>query len=148
LSARSRHLFATLSNTDPPFYAVFFVIAGAELDVTRIPEMGWLGAIYLIGRASGKFAGARLSSSWLRLGRTVRNYLGFALQAQAGLAIGLTLAVNGRYPEFAPVVSTVVLASVAVFEMIGPASTRFALVQSGEAGRTKPPRTDTLTAEL
>jgi hypothetical protein len=50
------------------------------------------------------------------------------------LAVGLTLAVNSRYPQFAPVVSTVVLASVAVFEMIGPASTRFALVHAEEAG--------------
>jgi Kef-type K+ transport system membrane component KefB len=148
MSARSRHVFATLSNTDPPFYAMFFVIAGAELDVARIPDMGWLGAIYVVGRSAGKFVGARLSASWLRLQRNVRNYLGFAIQAQAGLAVGLTLAVNSRYPEFAPVVSTVVLASVAVFEVIGPASTRFALVQSGEAGLAKPPRGDTLTAEL
>ena len=31
----------------------------------------------------------------------------------AGLAVGLTLAVNTRYPGLAPIVSTVVLASVA-----------------------------------
>jgi Kef-type K+ transport system membrane component KefB len=148
LTARSRHLFMALSNTDPPFYAMFFVIAGAELDVTRIPQMGWLGGVYIVGRAVGKFSGARLSASWLRLETNVRNYLGFALQAQAGLALGLTLVVNSRYPEFAPVVSTVVLASVAVFEMIGPASTRFALARAGEVGLAKRPHTETLTAEL
>jgi Kef-type K+ transport system membrane component KefB len=134
LAERSRHLFGTLSHTDPPFYAMFFVIAGAELDVGRIPAMGVLGLVYVMGRAVGKFAGARLASWWLGLDPKIQSYLGFALQAQAGLAVGLTLAVNSRYPQFAPVVSTVVLASVAVFEMIGPASTRFALVQAEEAG--------------
>ncbi|MEO7193111.1 MAG: cation:proton antiporter [Vicinamibacterales bacterium] len=134
LADRSHRLFGALSHTDPPFYAIFFVIAGAELDVSRIPEMGWLGVVYIVGRASGKFAGARLAAWRLGLDPGVRRFLGFALQAQAGLAVGLTLTVHSRYPQFAPVVATIVLASVAVFEMIGPASTRFALVQSGEAG--------------
>jgi Kef-type K+ transport system membrane component KefB len=134
LSERSRHLFGALSHTDPPFYAIFFVIAGAELDIAQIPVMGALGVVYVVGRAAGKFAGARLAAWQLGLDPRVQKFLGFGLQAQAGLAVGLTLAVNNRYPQFAPVVSTVVLSSVAVFEMLGPASTRFALVRSGEAG--------------
>ena len=148
LAERSRHLFNTLSSTDPPFYAMFFVIAGAELDVSRVPEMGVLGLVYVAGRAGGKFAGARLAARWLGLEPTVRRFLGFALQAQAGLAVGLTLAVNSRYPQFAPVVSTVVLASVAVFEMVGPASARFALTRAGEAGVARTPGPDPLPAEL
>jgi len=147
LAGRSRQLFDTLSNTDPPFYAMFFVIAGAELDVARIPAMGALGLVYIIGRSSGKFAGAGIATWRLGLDSKVRNFLGFALQAQAGLAIGLTLAVNSRYPQFAPVVTTVVLASAAVFEMVGPTSTRFALVQAGEAGLGKVTRADVLPVE-
>ena len=148
LADRSRHLFATLSNTDPPFYAMFFVIAGAELDVSRVPAMGMLGLVYIFGRAFGKFAGARLAATHLGMPPQVRNYLGFALQAQAGLAVGLTLAVNSRYPEYAPTVSTVVLASVVVFEMVGPASTRLALVRSGEAGMAQPADADALAADV
>jgi Kef-type K+ transport system membrane component KefB len=140
LADRSRHLFDALSNTDPPFYAMFFVIAGAELDVARIPAMGMLGFVYIIGRAGGKFAGAGIAAWRLGLDTKVRAFLGFALQAQAGLAIGLTLAVNSRYPQFAPVVTTVVLASVVVFEVVGPTSTRFALMRAGEVGHAKPSR--------
>jgi Kef-type K+ transport system membrane component KefB len=148
LSDRSRQLFGTLSNTDPPFYAMFFVIAGAELDVSRVPEMGLLGVVYIVGRAGGKFAGARLAAWRLALDSKVRTFLGFALQAQAGLAVGLTLAVNSRYPQYAPVVSTVVLASVVVFEVVGPASTRFALVRSGEAGLARKAPADPITVDL
>jgi Kef-type K+ transport system membrane component KefB len=143
LSDRSRHLFSALSNTDPPFYAIFFVIAGAELDIAQIPAMGALGLVYVIGRAAGKFAGARFAGWHLGLDPLVQKFLGFGLQAQAGLAVGLTLAVDSRYPQFAPVVSTVVLSSVAVFEMLGPASTRFALVRSGEAGLARTSGVDT-----
>jgi hypothetical protein len=110
--------------------------------------MGLLGLVYVVGRAAGKFTGATVAAWRLRLAASVRNFLGFALQAQAGLAVGLTLAVAGRYPEYASVVSTVVLASVAVFEMIGPASTRFALVQSGEAGLAPKGGGEPVTVEL
>lgn len=72
LADRSRQLFVTLSHTDPPFYAMFFVIAGAELDVGRIPAMGVLGLVYVAGRTLGKFAGARLASWWLGLDRSVQ----------------------------------------------------------------------------
>lgn len=133
-SDRSRHLFETLAGTDPPFYAIFFVLAGAELDLTLVPAIGSLGVIYLVGRAVGKFFGARLASRWIGLAPSVQSYLGFALLAQAGLAIGLTLTISARYPEWAPIVSTVVLGSVAVYEVIGPISTRFALTKAGEVG--------------
>ncbi len=148
LADRSQHLFSALSHTDPPFYAIFFVIAGAELDVSRIPAMGMLGVVYIVGRASGKLVGATLAARRLKLAASVRQLLGFGLQAQAGLAVGLTLTVNSRYPAYAPIVTTVVLASVAVFEMVGPASARFALMRSGEVGGAAPSGVDRRAAEL
>ncbi len=137
LASGSRRLFQALSATDPPFYAIFFVLAGAELDASMIPAMGLLGVVYVAGRASGKFLGASAAARWLRLEAPVQRFLGFALLAQAGLAVGLTLAVDARFPTLAPVVSTVVLASVAIYEMIGPVSTRFALVRAGEFGAAR-----------
>jgi Kef-type K+ transport system membrane component KefB len=148
IADRSRHLFGALSNTDPPFYAIFFVIAGAELDVAGVAGMGMLGVVYIVGRASGKFLGAHLAARELGLPASVRRFLGLALQAQAGLAVGLTLAVNGRYPQYAPVVTTVVLAAVVVFEMAGPASTRLALVRAGEVGRARSESAEPLAARL
>ena len=115
-----------------------FVIAGADLDLALIPTMGVIGLVYVGGRAVGKFVGAVAGARWLRLESKVQHFLGFGLMAQAGLAVGLTLAIDQRFETFAPIVSTVVLASVAIFEMIGPISARFALVRSGEAGMQPP----------
>ena len=133
LSRRSHRLFDTLSGTDPPFYAIFFVLAGADLDLALVPAMGVVGLVYVGGRSLGKFAGAVAGARWLQLEPTVQRFLGFGLLAQAGLAVGLTLQIEGRYEAYAPSVSTVVLASVAIFEMFGPISTRFALMRAGEA---------------
>lgn len=133
LSGRSRQLFETLAGTDPPFYAIFFVIAGADLDLALVPAMGVIGLVYVFGRSVGKFVGGVAGARWLQLEPAVQKFLGFGLLAQAGLAVGLTIAIEQRYETFSPIVSTVVLAAVAVFEMVGPISTRFALIRSGEA---------------
>lgn len=138
LSARSRTLFAALSQTDPPLYAIFFVIAGADLDISLLSSIGILGATYIVCRSVGKFTGASIGSRLMGFGGRIPGLLGFAMMTQAGLAIGLTISIQRRFPEFSPVVSTVVLSSVILFEMIGPIATRFAIVRSGEASRTEP----------
>ena len=133
LSARSRRLFNALSHTDPPFYAIFFVIAGADLDVSLVAGMGVLGTFYVFARATGKFLGARLGARWLGMDPVVQRLLGFGLMAQAGLAVGLTLTINRRFPDYAVVINTVVLSSVVIYEMVGPISAKLAILRSGEA---------------
>ena len=133
LSADSRRMYAALSRTDPPFYAIFFVIAGADLNLALLWTIGLRGMVYVVGRAVGKFLGARLGARREGLPEAVQRWLGFGLMSQAGLAIGLTLVINRRFPEFGPKVATVVLSAVIVYEIIGPISARFAVVRSGEA---------------
>lgn len=133
LSSESRRLFGALAKTDPPLYAIFFVIAGADLNLRLLPSLGVIGAIYVLGRGAGKVAGAALAARRIDTEPVVRRFLGYAMLSQAGLAVGLLLAVNRRFPELAPVITTVVLAAVTIFELIGPVSARFALVKSGEA---------------
>lgn len=133
LSARTRQLFKSLSRTDPPLYAIFFVIAGADLDITLLGSIGALGLLYVAGRALGKVFGARWGSRKLGLSEEMQRWLGLGLMAQAGLAIGLTLVINRQFPEYAAVVTTVVLASVIVYEIVGPISARFAIIGSGES---------------
>ena len=135
LSTRSRALFTALGQTDPPLYAIFFVIAGADLDVSLLGSIGAVGAIYIGCRSVGKFIGAQVGAWRLGFERNVQRLLGFGMLTQAGLAIGLTLAISRRFPDFSPIITTVVLSSIIVFEIIGPISTRFAIVRSGEARR-------------
>ena len=134
LASQRRELFGTLAGTDPPFYAIFFVIAGADLDVSLVPTLGAAGLVYMLARALGKLAGARVGAQWLGLQPVVCRYLGLALMAQADLAVGLTLVINNRFQVFAPQVSTVVLAAVVIYETVGPVTARYALLRSGEAG--------------
>lgn len=133
LSVRSRRLFDTLSHTDPPLYVIFFVLAGADLNLALLPSLGVLGAVYVLCRAGGKLAGAWLGARRAGATEPVRRFLGLSIFAQAGLAVGLVLVTRERFPEIAPTVTTVVLGAVVVFEIAGPLSARFALDRSGES---------------
>ena len=100
--------------------------------------MGALGVLYLVARAAGKFLGASWGARRLKLEPSVQRFLGFGLMAQAGLAIGIALAVDRRFEAYREVVTTVVLASVVIYEIIGPISTKFAIVRSGESRPHEP----------
>ena len=133
LSRKSRALFEALSRTDPPLYVIFFVLAGADLNLALLPALGVLGIVYVVGRAAGKLLGARYAARRERFPDTVQRLLGFSILAQAGLAVGLVLVTRERFPELAPTVTTVVLGAVVVFEIAGPLSARLALDRSGES---------------
>ena len=143
LSAHSRRAFQALARSDPPFYAIFFVLAGAGLNVSLVKSLGVLGVVYVVARVAGKILGATIGAREAGLDEVVQRFLGLSLLAQAGLAIGLTLAVNHRYPDFAEEVTTVVLAAVAISEIIGPIATRVAIDRSGE---TRPQETEPIEA--
>lgn len=133
LSAKSRHLFDALSKTDPPLYVIFFVLAGADLNLALLPSLGLLGAVYVLCRAGGKLGGAWYAARRARFPAPVQQLMGLSIFAQAGLAVGLVLVTRERFPDIAPTVATVVLGAVVVFEIAGPLSARFALDRSGES---------------
>jgi Kef-type K+ transport system membrane component KefB len=143
LSAQSRRLFDALSHTDPPLYVIFFVLAGADLDLAILPSLGVLGLVYVLCRAGGKFGGAWLAARRVRA--PAPRLLGLSILAQAGLAVGLVLVTRERFPDVAPTVSTVVLGAIVVFEVVGPLAARFALDRSGESRQHE---TDPLVADL
>jgi Kef-type K+ transport system membrane component KefB len=138
LTSTSQRLTAALSRLDPPFYAIFFVVAGADLDIGRVRALGLLGGAYILARATGKVFGARFGARFVGFGSLQERCIGLALLAQADLALGLSLDVARRFPEFAVTMSTVILGAVCVFEVLGPVMTRYAVLASGEA-RLKTP---------
>jgi Kef-type K+ transport system membrane component KefB len=138
LTPASQRLTAALARLDPPFYAIFFVVAGADLDVGRIRTLGALGTAYIVARATGKAFGARFGARFVGFEPLQQRSLGLALLAQADLALGLSLDVARRFPEYAVAMSTVILGAVCVFEVLGPIATRYAVLASGEARLASP----------
>lgn len=116
----------------PPLFLLFFVISGAELDISVLPSIGILGVIYLIARSLGKYFGAFFGSAIVKAQPNVRKYLGFTLLPQAGVAIGMSLIVVSKLPEYGAEIRAVVLSATLIYELIGPLLTKIALTRAGE----------------
>lgn len=68
----------------------------------------------------------------MKLEKPIRNYLGVALIPQAGVAIGLAYLAKRILPdEIGNLLMTIILASSVLYELIGPACAKFALIRSG-----------------
>ena len=84
-----------------------------------------------------------------RAGTSEQRYLGWALIPQAGVAIGLVLIArdDAVLEGVGDVFLAVGITSVAINEIIGPLTARWAIKQSGEAGRDRPRLIDFLHDE-
>jgi Kef-type K+ transport system membrane component KefB len=132
-------LLGALGRADPPLYAAFFVLAGAELQLGSLGAVGLGGVAYVVLRIAGKVLGAARGLRGQDVPEKVRRQLGLCLISSSSLAVGLTIQVRSSFPEAAPTVTGVVLAAVLVFEVLGPVLTRRALMKTGEAQTTPRP---------
>ena len=140
-SDNSQYAHCVVERVGPLAYILFFVLVGARLQVSLLPQMGLLGLVYILLRSMGKFGGAWLGGWVGKAAPTVRNYLGFGLLSQAGVAIGLALSVANRFDGYGAAgvqlgytVVNVITATTFVVQIIGPIMVKFAITRAGEVG--------------
>lgn len=132
-SLQGDRLLRVLGRADPPLYAAFFVLAGAELQPSSVLGLGLIGAAYTLARTVGKVVGSRIGLRNQDVPDVVRRQLGLCLVSSSSLAVGLTIQIRTAFPAYAETVTGIVLAAVVIFEVVGPLLTRRALVVTGEA---------------
>ncbi|MBD3402176.1 hypothetical protein GF420_04720 [candidate division GN15 bacterium] len=136
LSMMHRLVYAEFRQIEQPIYIAFFVLAGASLHLDLLPGLGVAGLTYLLLRVVGKTLGAWLVGRWLKLPKTISNYLGLGMVAQAGVAIGLIDYVNRMDRELGAVLAPIILATVLLYETLGPPVIEWTLFKSRDAKAT------------
>jgi len=141
----SLYVRRVVERVGPVIYMLFFALVGARLQISLLPAMGMIGVTYLVMRTSGKVGGAWLGSTLGRAEPQVRNYLGFGLLSQAGVAIGLALCVAQRFDAcgaagamLGTTVINVITATTFVVQIVGPIMLKYAITQADELGRAVP----------
>ncbi len=91
--------FRSIQGVAFPFLALFFFMAGYQLEWSALPTLGVLGLVYIAacvaGRLLGGYAGGWMAGSTA----TNRNRIGACMMPQTGVAIGLSLVAAERFPE-------------------------------------------------
>lgn len=133
LAQHHTQTFREIESIEWPFLVVFFVLAGASVDVEALEAAGLIGLGYLVLRVLGKLTGGAAGARAIGSPPDKRAWYGMALLPQAGVALGLALLASDRFPDYSNVLLAVVVGATLVFEMVGPVLVRLALRRVGEA---------------
>ena len=136
----NKNLFKQVNRFTPPILLLFFVLSGLRLNIPSLLTGGVIGVTYFFVRILGKYAGASLGAWLTGAPPAVRRYLGLALIPQAGVSIGLAALGQRLLPEsLGSLLSTIILSSAVLYEMVGPACAKASLRLSHTIAKPAPP---------
>ncbi|MBQ6823761.1 MAG: cation:proton antiporter [Clostridia bacterium] len=130
----SNDLMAAADKWTSPVFALFFVISGAELELSVFADFAivLIGLIYILFRSAGKYLGAMGSARMTKCSPAICKYLGITLLPQAGVALGMCSIAAAQLPGQGTLIRNITLFAVLIYEMVGPLLTRQALQAAGE----------------
>ncbi len=116
-----------------PLFALFFVISGAELELSVFADVAivGIGLVYILFRSLGKYIGSYCSAVWTKCAPQICKYLGITLLPQAGVALGMCITAR-QLGSQGDLIRNIVLFSVLVYELVGPMLTKMALTKAGD----------------
>ncbi len=130
----SEELMDRVDRWTTPLFVLFFVISGAELELSVFADIAivGVGVVYIIFRSLGKIVGASVSSKAVGCEPKIVKYLGITLLPQAGVALGMSVTAMQLGGGVGTIVRNIILFSVLVYELVGPMMTKMALIKAGE----------------
>ena len=116
-----------------PILVLFFVISGAELELSVFAQgaVVLIGVVYILARSLGKYFGAGISARATKCSPNIVKYLGITLLPQAGVALGMAIKAVELGPDGA-IVRNITLFAVLIYELVGPFLTKIALTRAGD----------------
>ena len=129
----SEELMDRIDRWTAPLFVLFFVISGAELDLSVFTSLAIVivGVVYIIARSVGKYSGAYISARATKCDDNIVKYLGVTLLPQAGVALGMAMQARTLGAE-GHIVASITLFAVLVYELVGPLLTKIALTKAGD----------------
>ena len=119
-----------------PLLALFFVISGAELELSVFADVAivGIGIVYILFRCLGKYTGTFISAKATACESQICKYLGVTLFPQAGVALGMCgiVASSTDFGNQGALIRNITLFAVLIYELFGPVFTRMALTAAGE----------------
>ncbi len=129
----SHDLMGASDKWTSPLFALFFVISGAELELSVFTDIAiiGIGVVYILFRCLGKYVGTFLSAKATKCEPQICKYLGITLFPQAGVALGMCTTAMAL-GEQGNLIRNITLFAVLIYELFGPVLTKQALTVAGD----------------
>lgn len=118
-----------------PVLVVFFAAAGAAIQLDALAAIGGVAAAIAALRLVTIWATTRLGARYAAIERQSGELVWMGLISQAGVTLGLTLIIAAEFPTWGATMNTLLVALIALHQLIGPVLFRAALARAGEIGR-------------
>lgn len=132
--AQGDPLREAIERTAPPVLVIFFAAAGASLNLDALVTLGALALVVSGARILFIRAGTWLGSKMVAGDGEYGEGAWMGLVSQAGVTLGLVVIVAAEFPDWGVRVQTLVIALVALHQLVGPVLFRAALARAGEIG--------------
>lgn len=132
--AKGEDLIKGIERLSLPVYALFFAAAGAKVNLDALATL-WPFALLLSGtRALCVWAGTGLGTYLAGSEPMVKRYAWFGFVSQAGVTLALSTIVARTFPDWGLDIQAVIIAMIAIHELVGPIGFQYALKRAGEVG--------------
>jgi Kef-type K+ transport system membrane component KefB len=137
--ARGAQLIDAIQRVSLPVYALFFAAAGAKVDLGALATMAPLAVLLSGVRAACVFLGTWAGATAARAEPVVVRYAWYGFISQAGVTLALSAIVARSFPDWGPSLQVLIVAMIALHELIGPIMFQHSLRHAGEVGAADRP---------
>jgi trehalose-6-phosphate synthase/Kef-type K+ transport system membrane component KefB len=121
-----------------PVLVVFFVAVGTSLQLDAMVAMGAVAIAVVVVRIALIRLGVSVGLRGSGIDPQTGAYLWTGLISQAGITLGLASVVATEFPTWGPQVQAMLVAVIAIDELVGPALFRAGLARAGELDASAP----------
>jgi Kef-type K+ transport system membrane component KefB len=133
----SLRLDNALKRVANPVFVMFFVAAGINLDLVSLAQYGLLVLVLSGVRLVYVWISVRLAGRLANAEPVVTNYAWIGMVSQAGVTLALAQLAASRFPGWGEILATLIVAMVALHELLGPAAFAWAIRRNGEASAAR-----------
>jgi len=134
-SAQGKRLISAIEKSSIPIYVVFFALSGASLNLGALRQTWLLALICVVWRGVLKFSGTFFGARITQEEAGVQKWAWAGFISQAGVALGMAIVVEHNFPEWGDEFMALVLAVIAINQIIGPIFLQRLLFKVKEAGK-------------
>lgn len=134
-SSQGQRLIHAIERSSVPIYVVFFAMSGAALNLSALRETWLLALVCVVLRGLLKFSGTFIGAKLTKEEKGVQRLGWTGFISQAGVALGMAIVIQDNFPDWGSGFLALVLAIIAINQIIGPVFLQKLLVKVKEAGK-------------
>ena len=134
-SSQGESLIDALERSSVPIFVIFFAISGASLDLGALRKSWALVFIFVIWRGFLKFCGTYVGGKLASEDSVIKRQSWAGFISQACVALGMAIIIEKTFPSWGGEFKALVLAVIAINQIIGSVLLQRFLVNVGETGK-------------